>query len=33
MVNLALDQQFGRPVPLPVQEKMENKDQGKTEQR
>jgi K+-transporting ATPase ATPase C chain len=33
MVNLALDQQFGRPVPLPVQEKMENKDQGKMEQR
>jgi K+-transporting ATPase ATPase C chain len=29
LVNLALDRQFGRPVPLPVQEKTDEKDQGK----
>jgi potassium-transporting ATPase KdpC subunit len=33
LVNLALDRQFGRPVPLPVQEKTEQKDRGKTDQR
>jgi len=29
LVNLALDRQFGRPAPLPVQEKTDEKDQGK----
>ena len=32
MVNLALDRQFGRPAPLPVQEKTEQKDRSKTDQ-
>ena len=32
LVNLALDRQFGRPAPLPVQEKTEAKDRGKTDQ-
>jgi len=29
LVNLALDRQFGLPAPLPVQEKTDEKDQGK----
>ena len=29
LVNLALDRQFGRPAPRPVQEKKEDKDQDK----
>jgi hypothetical protein len=29
LVNLALDRQFGRPAPLSVQEKKDEKDQGK----
>lgn len=29
LVNLALDRQFGRPAPLAVQEKTDEKDQGK----
>lgn len=31
LVNLALDRQFGRPAPLPVQEKTVEKDPGKTD--